>query len=77
LTFNQFFLCFFSDTDDEGIERDSEDVEDEKYSDTKELDHVLEVSLAKLNKHKLDKGIERKEFIMIMFFSPFHSNLHR
>jgi hypothetical protein len=34
-----------SDADDEGIERDSEDVEDEKYIDIKELDHVLEVSL--------------------------------
>lgn len=32
--------------DDEGIERDSEDIDDEKFSDTKDLDHVLEVSLS-------------------------------
>lgn len=34
--------------DDEGIERDSEDIDDEKFVDTKELDHVLEVSLGRL-----------------------------
>lgn len=30
--------------DDEGIERDSEEIDDEKFVDTKELDHILEVS---------------------------------
>lgn len=33
-----------AEIDDEGIERDSEEIDDEKFSDTKELDHVLEVS---------------------------------
>ena len=34
-----------AEIDDEGIERDSEEIDDEKFLDTKELDHVLEVSL--------------------------------
>lgn len=33
-----------AEIDDEGIERDSEEIDDEKFVDTKELDHVLEVS---------------------------------
>lgn len=35
---------FFSDVDDEGIERDSDDVEDYKSRHTKDLDHILDVS---------------------------------
>lgn len=34
-----------AEIDDEGIERDSEEIDDEKFLDTKELDQVLEVSL--------------------------------
>ena len=34
-----------AEIDDEGIERDSEEIDDEKFFNTKELDHVLEVSL--------------------------------
>lgn len=34
-----------AEIDDEGIERDSEEIDDEKFLDTKELDHVLEVSV--------------------------------
>lgn len=33
-----------AEIDDEGIERDSEEIDDEKFSDTKDLDRVLEVS---------------------------------
>lgn len=33
----------FTDADDEGIERDSEDIEEDKHFDTKDLDHVLQV----------------------------------
>lgn len=32
------------EVDDEGIERDSEEIDDEKFLDSKELDHILEVS---------------------------------
>jgi hypothetical protein len=35
-----------AEIDDEGIERDSEEIDDEKFVNTKELDHVLEVSFA-------------------------------
>jgi hypothetical protein len=43
----KLFTLFLSDTeiDDEGIERDSEEIDDEKFLDTKELDHILEVSV--------------------------------
>ncbi|CAO1351621.1 unnamed protein product [Diamesa tonsa] len=36
-------LMTFEEIDDEGIERDSEDIDDEKFLDTKELDHILEL----------------------------------
>lgn len=42
INWNLFILL--SEIDDEGIERDSEDIDDEKFLDTKELDHILEVS---------------------------------
>ncbi|CRL00692.1 CLUMA_CG013951, isoform A [Clunio marinus] len=32
-----------AEIDDEGIERDSEEIDDEKFLDTKELDHILEI----------------------------------
>jgi hypothetical protein len=38
------FSAAEAEIDDEGIERDSEEIDDEKFLDTKELDHVLEVS---------------------------------
>lgn len=38
------YYFLLSEIDDEGIERDSEDIDDEKFLDTKELDHILEVS---------------------------------
>ena len=43
------FLLYFhfynkEEVDDEGIERDSEEIDDEKFLDSKELDHILEVS---------------------------------
>lgn len=38
------FIFSFSDVDDEGIERDSDDVEDYKSRHTKDLDHILDVS---------------------------------
>lgn len=41
---NYNFAFFISDVDDEGIERDSDDVEDFKCRHTKDLDHILEVS---------------------------------
>lgn len=37
-------MFFFSDVDDEGIERDSDDVEDYKSRHTKDLDYILDVS---------------------------------
>lgn len=45
----QYFLLLFpfptkEEVDDEGIERDSEEIDDEKFLDSKELDHILEVS---------------------------------
>lgn len=50
LTF--FFLLShpLTEVDDEGIERDSEEIDDEKYLDSKELDHILEVSTAEVKK---------------------------
>lgn len=41
------FILYFLDNDDEGIEHDSEDLDDDnvKCSETKELDHVLDVSI--------------------------------
>ena len=50
----EFDLFKLSEIDDEGIERDSEDIDDEKFLDTKELDHILEVSyiLWSINKAK-------------------------
>lgn len=39
-----FITFYFADADDEGIERDSEDLEEDKHFDTKDLDHVLQVS---------------------------------
>lgn len=33
-----------TELDDEGIEHDSDEIDDEKFLDTKELDHILEVS---------------------------------
>ena len=36
-------FLLISEIDDEGIEQDSEDIDDEKFLDTKELDHILEV----------------------------------
>lgn len=47
---NEIFFTFAAEAeiDDEGIERDSEDIDDEKFVDTKELDHVLEVSFTGL-----------------------------
>lgn len=40
----EYWFFLLSEIDDEGIERDSEDIDDEKFLDTKELDHILEVS---------------------------------
>lgn len=42
--YNNCFILFFSDVDDEGIERDSDDVEDYKSRHTKDLDYILDVS---------------------------------
>lgn len=39
-----FWYFYFAEVDDEGIERDSEEIDDEKFLDSKELDHILEVS---------------------------------
>lgn len=36
-------LMTYEEIDDEGIERDSEDIDDEKFVDSKELDHILEL----------------------------------
>jgi len=44
ICFNYTFILFFSDVDDEGIERDSDDVEDYKSRHTKDLDCILDVS---------------------------------
>uniref|UniRef100_A0A336LV46 CSON005471 protein n=1 Tax=Culicoides sonorensis TaxID=179676 RepID=A0A336LV46_CULSO len=37
------------DADDEGIERDSEDLEEDKHFDTKDLDHVLQLCSGRLS----------------------------
>lgn len=39
-----YLIFLLSEYDDEGIEQDSDDIDDEKFLDTKELDHILEVS---------------------------------
>lgn len=44
-----FFFFVFSDADDEGIGRDSDDIDDEKWRDTKEFDQILDVSIFILN----------------------------
>ncbi|KAL7043725.1 hypothetical protein ACKWTF_001640 [Chironomus riparius] len=36
-------LMTYEEVDDEGIERDSEEIDDEKFLDSKELDHILEL----------------------------------
>lgn len=43
-SFNNLF-AEETEIDDEGIETDSEEIDDEEFLDTKELDHVLEVSV--------------------------------
>lgn len=44
-----FFFVFLIDVDDEGIERDSDGAEDDKIEYTKDLDHILHVSIYKVN----------------------------
>ncbi|XP_070497035.1 protein spire isoform X3 [Chironomus tepperi] len=36
-------MTYEEEVDDEGIERDSEEIDDEKFLDSKELDHILEL----------------------------------
>lgn len=43
-SFTIIFSSLPTEVDDEGIERDSEEIDDEKFVDSKELDHILEVS---------------------------------
>lgn len=44
------FLSQFADAnDDEGIEQDSDDADDPKLLETKELNHILEVSEWSIN----------------------------
>jgi hypothetical protein len=51
------FSSLPTEVDDEGIERDSEEIDDEKFVDSKELDHILEVSLHKTNFYCYFKAI--------------------
>lgn len=51
------FLSQFADAnDDEGIEQDSDDADDPKLLETKELNHILEVSEWSINLIELHCG---------------------
>lgn len=60
-----FFFIFRTpkaEVDDEGIERDSEEIDDEKFLDSKELDHILEVSSLPFNFRSTTTKCNEKQF---------------